>query len=219
MRITRRLRTLNAALSALLVLALTAGLVAWQQSRTSEQQRQAADSARKVALSRQFAAQSAALIGTNSDLAPLLAIQAYRTSPTAQAVESVYAAAAVPLRHRLTGHPGAVVTVAFSSDGRTLATGSDDNTVRLWDLATGVTQVTLAGHTGAVFSLAFSPDGRTLTTGSTDRTVRRWNVDRSTPTSAISEICRAIGRSITAEERSVYMPDEPPHATRPSSSS
>jgi hypothetical protein len=59
-------------LSALLVLALTAGLVAWQQSRAGEQQRQAADSAWKVALPRQ----SDALIGTDSDLAALLAVQA-----------------------------------------------------------------------------------------------------------------------------------------------
>ncbi|MET7698901.1 helix-turn-helix domain-containing protein [Streptomyces sp. NPDC005485] len=160
-RTTRRLRTLNTALSALLVLALTAGLVAWQQSRTSDQQRQAADSARKVALSRQFAAQSAALSATNSDLASLLAIQAYRTSPTAQAVESLYAAAAVPLRHRLTGHPGPVVAVAFRPDGRTLVTGDNAGTIRLWDTSAGHLRKNLPG-TDADLAAVFTPDGRTM---------------------------------------------------------
>jgi WD40 repeat protein/transcriptional regulator with XRE-family HTH domain len=160
-RTTRRLRTLNAALTALLVLALTAGLVAWQQSRTSDQQRQAADSARKVALSRQLAAQSAALIGTDSDLASLLAVQAYRTSPTSQAVESLYAAAAVPLRHRLTGHPGSVVTVAFGPDGRTLATGDNDGTMRLWDTRSGRLRKSLPGGDAALAAV-FTPDGRTM---------------------------------------------------------
>ncbi|MEU6097843.1 hypothetical protein [Streptomyces sp. NPDC047079] len=160
-RTTRRLRTLLAAFTALLVLGLGASVIAWQQSRTSDQQRQAADSARKVALSRQLAAQSAALLGTDSDLASLLAVQAYRTSPTSQATESLYAAAAVPLRHRLTGHPGSVVTLAFKPDGRTLATGGNDGAVRLWDTRTGRIRKKLPGD-DAHFAAVFAPDGRTM---------------------------------------------------------
>ncbi|MER6958177.1 hypothetical protein [Streptomyces sp. NPDC000618] len=167
MRTTRRLRTLNAALSALLVLAFTAGLVAWQQSRTSDQQRQVADAVRKVALSRQLAAQSTALIGTNSDLASLLAIQAYRTSPTSQAVESLYAAAAVPLRHRLTGHSAPVVAVAFRPDGRTLATGDNDGTMRLWDTRAGRIRKNLPGDK-INLPAVFSPDGRTMAVSRSD---------------------------------------------------
>ncbi|GAB3987767.1 hypothetical protein GCM10029978_107850 [Actinoallomurus acanthiterrae] len=76
----------------------------------------------------------------------------------------------------LTGHTGNVDAVAFSPDGKILATGSNDTTVRLWDVAAARTTTTLTGHTGFVYSVAFSPDGKTLATGSTDGTARLWDV-------------------------------------------
>jgi len=55
--------------------------------------------------------------------------------------------------------------VAISPDGKTLASGSKDKTVKLWDVATGKEVVTLKGHTDPVLSVAFGPDGKTLASG------------------------------------------------------
>ena len=70
----------------------------------------------------------------------------------------------------LTGHTGGVSDVAFSPDGRILASSSYDHTLRLWDVVTGEHIRTLTGHRHQVLSLAFSPDGRTLASGSVDET-------------------------------------------------
>ena len=77
----------------------------------------------------------------------------------------------------LTGHTSSVESVSFSSDGQTLASGSWDNTVRVWDVNTGKHLRTLEGHTLWVNSVSFSPDGNTLASGSADETVRVWDVN------------------------------------------
>ena len=70
--------------------------------------------------------------------------------------------------------------VSLSADGQLLASGSDDSTILLWDVATGALRQTFPGHTERVSSLCFSADGRLLASGSWDKTIRLWDVATGT---------------------------------------
>ena len=89
---------------------------------------------------------------------------------------SLWDVATETLKATLEGHERWVFSVAFSPDGSTLASGSEDATIKLWDVATGTLKATLEGHEDWVFSVAFSPDGSTLASGSEDATIKLWDV-------------------------------------------
>ncbi|MEG3436718.1 WD40 repeat domain-containing protein [Pannus brasiliensis CCIBt3594] len=80
-------------------------------------------------------------------------------------------------QNRLTGHKDAVTSVALTPDGKTLVSGSADNTIKVWNLETGVESRTLTGHKDAVMSVALTPDGKTLVSGSWDNTIKVWNLE------------------------------------------
>src|SRR5262252_5917002 len=79
------------------------------------------------------------------------------------------------LRIAAAHRPDVFNSVAFSPDGRWLASGSNDNTVKLWEASSGKLVRSLEGHQDSVSSVAFSPDGRWLASGSNDKTVRLWD--------------------------------------------
>ena len=79
------------------------------------------------------------------------------------------------LRSTLRGHSDTVCSVAFSSDGQRLGTGSHDRTAKIWDATSGQELLTLHGHSSFVLSVAFSPNRDRLATGSLDNTARIWD--------------------------------------------
>ena len=72
------------------------------------------------------------------------------------------------------GHTRDVLAVAFTPDGKKLATAGRDGEAKIWDVATASVEAKLGGHSGDVFCVAIAPDGKTIATGGEDRTIRLW---------------------------------------------
>ena len=86
----------------------------------------------------------------------------------------------------MNGHKEDVNAADISPDGKTLASGSYDSTIKLWNLNTLAEIKTLPGHGGGVFSVNFSPDGKTLSSGGYDKTIKLWNLETLAETMTFS---------------------------------
>ncbi len=77
----------------------------------------------------------------------------------------------------LRGHTDAVYAVAVTPDGKKVASGSEDETLKIWDLDSGQYLTTPKGHTGTIYNATVTPDGKKVVSGSQDRTLRIWDLD------------------------------------------
>ena len=178
-RRTRRLRALAVALAALTFIVAAVSVVAIDQR--DEARRQAGE-----ATSLALVSSALPLVDSRPDVALLLAFEAYRASPRAEAQNAVRRALTAAREPgtlaTLRRHAGTVLSVAFAPDRRTLASAGGDNTIRLWSVrARRPITALMTGHTAPVTSVAFSHSGRTLASGSADNTVRLWNVRTRAP--------------------------------------
>ena len=171
---TRRLRALMMALAVLLAAALLASYLAVKQEREAERWLRRSNA-------RELAALALAGLKEDPERSVLLGMQAVNATirfgqPPVPAAEDALQLAILSLPKNIKlVHMGSVNGLAYSADGKRLATASSDNVARIWDASNGSLVFSLTGHTAPISSIAYSRDGRRLATASQDGTVRIWD--------------------------------------------
>ena len=100
------------------------------------------------------------------------------------------------LLRTLRGHRAKVTSVAFSGDGKSMVSGAQDMTAKVWDVATGKLRATFTGHANVINAVAFSPDNKAIATGSFDNAVIIWDINTRKVRLTIVTAIRVLSRRL-----------------------
>lgn len=179
----RRKRQLWMGLAGLsLLVFLIAGLMifAFIQKDVAEKAKVEALIQKNIAFSRELAVRALLQLAADPELCVLLAIEAVKVAPTAEASNALRQGlikSNIQTEIVMRGHKGAVRSAIFSPNGDLVVTTSEDSTARIWEARTGQSLTEFRKHTGIVNSVAFSRDGKKIVTTSLDSTARIWDAD------------------------------------------
>ncbi|MBE9143597.1 hypothetical protein [Planktothrix mougeotii] len=104
-------------------------------------------------------------------------IQTNQTTPWLRPLEGSLTKPDSPLLRTLVGHTDEILALEVTPDSQWLISGSEDHTIKVWDIATGQEIYTLTGHTGSVLTLVLTSDGKQVISGSADHTIKVWSLE------------------------------------------
>jgi WD40 repeat protein/transcriptional regulator with XRE-family HTH domain/energy-coupling factor transporter ATP-binding protein EcfA2 len=129
----------------------------------------------KVSSSRELAAAAISNLENDPERSILLALQAEKLADTLEAQNTLHRSILASRVMLVLHHDAEVWSVAYSPDGKRIASASQDKTAKIWNASTGELVLTLMGHSGSVNGIAYSPDGKRIATASDDHTARVWD--------------------------------------------
>src|SRR6202042_1361527 len=177
-------RIVIAAVVVAFLVAMGLAVYAFIQKNLAQRETRIAQQNERDSKARELAALSTESLSEDPEKSILLGMQAVNATlrfgqlPLPPAEEALHQALqSSQVRATLRGHSDVVRGVAFSPDGKHIATASDDQTAKVWDAETGKELLTLRGHSDSVIGVAFSPDGKRLATASADQTAKVWDAE------------------------------------------